>query len=271
MSVSTQEAVGRVLAKFSQHGLADNDLGRRELRCVAPPVEGGSIAGALVLAHGGGNVGSTVLLAPESLRLEGGRLQIHSGGKNNVVVLDGGASSRTPHIVLNLFADEAVVYLNLDEMRPVPRRPLGLQVTFYNGPGQFFHWGAGSSSVQTVAVLDGPGRSVVIGEDCMLSNDVYLRTHDGHAIVDLNSREILNPGGCVRLRNRVWLAQDVLCLGPLDIGAGSIVGAKSLAKGDVGPSTLVGGVPARVLRDNVGWSRVPGTLQFLDLERARES
>jgi hypothetical protein len=39
----------------------------------------------------------------------------------------------------------------------------------------------------------------------------------------------------------------------------------------VGPSTLVGGVPARVLRDNVGWSRVPGTLQFLDLERARES
>ena len=57
MSVSTQEAVGRVLAIYSQHGLADNDLGRREVRCVAPPVEGGSIAGALVLAHGGGNGG----------------------------------------------------------------------------------------------------------------------------------------------------------------------------------------------------------------------
>ena len=44
------------------------------------------------------------------------------------------------------------------------------------------------------------------------------------------------------------------------------VGAKSMAKGEIAPCTLVGGVPAKVLREQVSWSRVPGTLQFLEQE-----
>jgi acetyltransferase-like isoleucine patch superfamily enzyme len=48
-----------------------------------------------------------------------------------------------------------------------------------------------------------------------------------------------------------------------------VVAAKALAKGEIPPNVVVGGVPTRVLKENVSWSRVPNSLEFFDEEFRR--
>jgi acetyltransferase-like isoleucine patch superfamily enzyme len=47
----------------------------------------------------------------------------------------------------------------------------------------------------------------------------------------------------------VWLGVGVTVLGGVTIGDGAVVAAGSLVREDVKPNTLVGGVPARVIRE----------------------
>lgn len=52
----------------------------------------------------------------------------------------------------------------------------------------------------------------------------------------------------VTIGNDVWIGTDVLILGGVKIGDGAIIGARSVVTRDVAPYTIVGGVPARVIR-----------------------
>ncbi len=229
------------------------------------PGNNGVVCGMDVTVTGSGSDSSRVLSRP-GLVVAGGRLQANLHAPGATIVLDGTRSARAPMITLNIYTTDFTIYLNLDDLEPVSSRPLHLQVTAYNGSNQFVYWGEGASSVQTHCVLDGDRRKIQVERDAMLSNGIFIRTHDGHALVDLANRLIINPGGDIRIGRHVWVGQEVLVLGPANIGDGSIVGAKSMAKGEIAPCTLVGGVPAKVLREQVSWSRVPGTLQFLEQE-----
>lgn len=53
----------------------------------------------------------------------------------------------------------------------------------------------------------------------------------------------------IRIGANVWIGFDVCVLPGVTIGEGAIVGARSVVKDDVPPYTVVGGNPARVIRD----------------------
>lgn len=97
---------------------------------------------------------------------------------------------------------------------------------------------------------------LVIGEDCHLVEDVLLQCNDPHLITDLRTGEPLNDA-----RQRMYLGRHVLVnrrallLPGVRLGDGAIVAAGALVSSDVPPNTLVGGAPAVVLREQVGWSR----------------
>jgi acetyltransferase-like isoleucine patch superfamily enzyme len=97
---------------------------------------------------------------------------------------------------------------------------------------------------------------LVIGEDCHLVEDVLLQCNDAHTITDLSNGELLNTG-----RQRTYLVRHVLVnrravlMPGVRIGDGAIIQAAALVVSDVPPNTWVGGSPARVLREQVGWSR----------------
>jgi acetyltransferase-like isoleucine patch superfamily enzyme len=59
------------------------------------------------------------------------------------------------------------------------------------------------------------------------------------------------------LERHVWLGQDALLLSCERVGTGTIVGARAMPKGRVAARVAVGGVPARVLREEVSWGRHP--------------
>lgn len=89
--------------------------------------------------------------------------------------------------------------------------------------------------------------AIRIGCDCDIAPQVILVTGShtigsGHRRAgEGNSKPITIGDGC-------WLGARVTVLGGVTIGNGSIVAAGAVVTRDVPPNTMVGGVPARIIR-----------------------
>lgn len=77
---------------------------------------------------------------------------------------------------------------------------------------------------------------------------MVIRDNDGHEIV--NGEEPSKP---IVIGNHVWIGERATILKGVTIGDGAIVAANAVVTKDVEPNTLVGGVPARVIRRGVEW------------------
>lgn len=133
---------------------------------------------------------------------------------------------------------------------------IALHDVFMRSPGQMLFWGIGATAVGCSIEIEGEGRMVAIGDDCLLSSGIWIRNHDMHAIHDLCTGERINrPPVDTIVERHVWLGQNALLLNCRRVGTGAIVGAQSLVKGEIGPCVAVGGIPARVLRYQVSWGR----------------
>lgn len=120
--------------------------------------------------------------------------------------------------------------------------------------GAVFCVGRKTTWMNVAASMHEPGK-ITIGEDCMFSGDVYMDVSDNHTIFDLETGERLNPPADISIGHHVWLGRSVHVQKGCQIGNGSIVGARSVARGSIPPRTLSVGVPSKVVRKNVSWVR----------------
>lgn len=90
--------------------------------------------------------------------------------------------------------------------------------------------------------------SICIGDGCAISHDVTIMDSDAHR---LNGSQKTDP---VIIRDHVWIGSRVLILSGVTVGEGAVVAAGSVVTKNVPARSLVGGVPARVLREEVTWS-----------------
>jgi acetyltransferase-like isoleucine patch superfamily enzyme len=96
------------------------------------------------------------------------------------------------------------------------------------------------------------GRRVEIGEYCNIASRVVIMDNDlhKHAIGD---EKLIKAYKEVKIGNHCWIGWAATILKGVTIGDGSIVAAGAVVTKDVKERTLVGGVPARVIRENVVW------------------
>jgi acetyltransferase-like isoleucine patch superfamily enzyme len=99
------------------------------------------------------------------------------------------------------------------------------------------------------------GSTIKIGEDCMLSSDIQIRSGDSHSIVDLCSNQISNYAENVNIGDHVWIAARVQILKGVSVGSGSIIGAGAVVTKSIPENSLAVGVPANVKKSNVSWIR----------------
>jgi acetyltransferase-like isoleucine patch superfamily enzyme len=91
---------------------------------------------------------------------------------------------------------------------------------------------------------------ITVGEYAFFGHNVSVLTgtHDFNTFGRERQLAIPRSGRDVVIEEGVWLASNVMVLGPCRIGAHAVVGGGSLVLGDVEPYTIVAGSPARVLR-----------------------
>ena len=111
------------------------------------------------------------------------------------------------------------------------------------------------TTMTTPMIVCGEGGRIEIGEDCMVAMGTCIRNSDGHAIFDTTTGLRINQPTDVLIANHVWLGIRSLILKGATIGAGSIVGANSIVTGAIPAASLAVGSPARVIRQNIAWSR----------------
>ena len=99
------------------------------------------------------------------------------------------------------------------------------------------------------------GLSIEVGEDCMFSNTITIRTSDSHIITDNATGERINPGKSVKIGNHVWIAPKSMVMKGVTVGNNVIIGTNTMVTKDIPDDSLAVGIPAKVVKTNISWHR----------------
>jgi acetyltransferase-like isoleucine patch superfamily enzyme len=90
---------------------------------------------------------------------------------------------------------------------------------------------------------------ITIGSGVFISEQVLIRDSDDHQILN-QSHNVTKP---IHIGNHVWIGMRASILKGVTIGDGAIVAAGSVVTCDVPANSLVGGVPAKIIKENISW------------------
>lgn len=103
------------------------------------------------------------------------------------------------------------------------------------------------------------GRKIEIGEGCLFSSDIVLRTGDSHSILNLDGKRI-NPSKDIKIGNHVWIGNRAILLKGSEIGDNSIVATGTVVtkKFEI-KNIILGGNPSKIIKENITWDgfRIP--------------
>lgn len=97
------------------------------------------------------------------------------------------------------------------------------------------------------------GSTILIGDNCMISSYVQIRTGDSHSITDLDGKRI-NPASSVIIGNHCWIGEGVKVLKGVSLNNDTVVSTGAIVTRSFGPNVLLGGIPAKVLKDQISWN-----------------
>ena len=97
------------------------------------------------------------------------------------------------------------------------------------------------------------GRKIEIGNDCLFSSEVVLRTGDSHSVLDMEGKRI-NPSQDIKIADRVWVGHRVAINKGVRIQPDTIIGSNAVVtKSTEQSNVLLAGCPARVIKENISW------------------
>jgi carbonic anhydrase/acetyltransferase-like protein (isoleucine patch superfamily) len=181
-----------------------------------------------------------------------GNVRIETSGSGNLVFIDNRAWRGMLNANIRMLGSEAAVIFNdigADGYVALPD-------VFLRSDQQFLFWGSGASAVGCSVEIEGVGQGLVVGDDALISNGVWIRNYNMHALHDLGTgARIGRPPVTTVIERHVWLGQDALLLSCERIGTGSVIGARAFVNAAIPPRVVAAGTPARVIRQGVSWGR----------------
>ena len=132
--------------------------------------------------------------------------------------------------------------------------PSWIDAQFYEN-SCFLYIAPDTTIVSSKFHLQGSGKSIFVGRDCLFSWGIDIRTSDGHALIDLDSHSVLNPADSVTILSHVWIGFGVSIRKGVTVGPGSIIGSKSIVPKNIPRLVAAAGMPAKIIRENCTWTR----------------
>lgn len=188
--------------------------------------------------------GANIVFA-EGVRILRGDNKFTADGRNNLIAVGSGTTLENSLIQINGEGCVVVVGENC--------RIRGLQIVVRRTNSMVFI--AAGTTWESGAIISESGNIVAVGNDCMMSNSVILRTSDGHTIFDSSTREPINNPADLLIGHHVWLGNGARVNKGSRIGTGAVVGQCSIASGSLEGAAVYAGVPARKVREGIVWSR----------------
>ncbi|MCR4508399.1 acyltransferase [Pseudomonas sp. 32.2.56] len=188
-----------------------------------------------------------VIELPQSAEYLMKKVTIKLGGRNNRLII--GEGVEISHCEIRIDGEN-----NLVEIGARTRFSSG-KIYLRHTSGQHIRIGV-DTTVEGAYLLIDEAASIDIGNDCMLSTDILIRTGDKHSIIDVESGKRINPSRDVCIADRVWIGRDVQILKGTVLHQETIVGACSLvSKAFDEGNCVVAGVPAKIVKRGVRWDR----------------
>lgn len=92
-------------------------------------------------------------------------------------------------------------------------------------------------------------KELEIGSDCAISWGVTFMDDDAHHM------EGKSGAAPIRIGSRVWIGANCTILKGVTIGDGCVIAAGSVVTKSFFENTLIGGIPAKVIKEDVHWER----------------
>lgn len=187
--------------------------------------------------------------------------KVHEGNPSNIVALKGTAVSIDPSasirmgggkVLLNAGWCDADPFKTLFSMRKHSSLIVHGSLSFYSNADISVNDNAtmeiGSGFINHGARIHCFER-ITIGNGVFIGDDVSIRDSDGHEIVGAE-KPMTIP---IVIEDHVWIGARVTIVKGVTIGEGAVVAAGAVVTKDVPPHTMVAGVPAKVVKENVIW------------------
>jgi galactoside O-acetyltransferase len=108
------------------------------------------------------------------------------------------------------------------------------------------------------SITPADGGSVDIANDVLIAQNVVIRASDHrHDAIDRPINVQGHIGGEIHIEEGAWIGANAVVTRGVRIGAHAIVGAGAVVTRDVAPFTIVGGVPAKLIRRRVHQNEPP--------------
>lgn len=172
--------------------------------------------------------------------------KINFRGKNNILVCDN--NIKLDNIVLDFNGDNTIVYLASDLKN-------SFHLVVYNNSTVFFGRDVDCGSFVNLEVYE--SNNLIIGDDCVIEDNVCINTSDKYPIYDVLNKERVNYSDSVYVGDHVWIGRNVFISKGTRIGSGTIVGNKTYLAPNVKiPSNvLLIGNPAKIIKKDVFFTK----------------
>lgn len=92
---------------------------------------------------------------------------------------------------------------------------------------------------------------IEIGEEVIIGDNVLIRDTDSHQIYyEGHTQEV---SSLIIIEDHVWIGVNCTILKGVRIGKGAVIAAGAVVTKDIPAGCLAGGVPAKVLKQNISW------------------
>lgn len=129
-----------------------------------------------------------------------------------------------------------------------------VEIDCFLGNGQKFKMGRNTCIVEAHCILEEEG-SILIGEKCLFSSKILIRTSDGHSIISKDGKECLTEtAGEIKIGNHVWIGIEVMFLKNSSVEDNCVIAARSIVnKKFYEKNVVLAGIPAKVIKSGINW------------------